>query len=174
MDALTTASFVLAIVCTVAAIAFTWQFAHGQWLLFLVGREVFDQNEAKQQKARKTGVRMAFVTGAFALLSLTILVYKFAEINANDMLRTAGLMANNVAFLLFIVALIVFYAMQRMDKSKEDKLAKVDASDTSSASVRMARRQQKARVDSFPTATLIFLIVVAVLAFGLGLLFSAI
>ena len=61
-----------------------------------------------------------------------------------------------------------------MDKSKEDKLAKVDASDTSSSSARMARRQQKARVDSFPTATLIFLIVVAVLAFGLGLLFSAI
>lgn len=174
MDALTTASFVLAIVCTVAAIAFTWQFAHGQWLLFLVGREVFDQNEAKQEKARKTGVRMAIVTGAFALLTLTILVYKFAELNADDMLRTAGLMANNVAFLLFIVALIVFYAMQRMDKSKEDKLAKVDASDTSSASARMARRQQKARVDSFPTATLIFLIVVAVLAFGLGLLFSAI
>ena len=171
MDALTTASFVLAIVCTVAAIAFTWQFAHGQWLLFLVGREVFDQNEAKQEKARKTGVRMSFVTGAF---TLTILVYKFAEINANDILRTAGLMANNVTFLLFIVALIVFYAMQRMDKSKEDKLAKVDAGDTSSASARMARRQQKARVDSFPTATLIFLIVVAVLAFGLGLLFSAI
>lgn len=174
MDALTTASFVLAIACTVAAIAFTWQFAHGQWLLFLIGREVFDQNAAKQEKARKTGVRMSFVTGAFALLTLTILVYKFAEINANDMLRTAGLMANNVAFLLFIVALIVFYAMQRMDKSKEDKLAKVDAGDTSSASARMARRQQKARVDSFPTATLIFLIVVAVLAFGLGLLFSAI
>lgn len=174
MDALTTASFVLAIVCTVAAIAFTWQFAHGQWLLFLVGREVFDQDEAKQKKVRKTGVRMAFVTGAFALLTLTILVYKFAEINANDMLRTAGLIANNVAFLLFIVALIVFYAMQRMDKSKEDKLAKVDAGDTSSTSARMARRQQKARVDSFPTATLIFLIVVAVLAFGLGLLFSAI
>lgn len=174
MDALTTASFVLAIACTVAAIAFTWQFAHGQWLLFLVGREVFDQNEAKQEKVRKTGVRMSFVTGAFALLTLTILVYKFAEINANDMLRTAGLIANNVAFLLFIVALIVFYAMQRMDKSKEDKLAKVDADDTSSASARMARRQQKARVDSFPTATLIFLIVVAVLAFGLGLLFSAI
>ena len=82
MDALTTASFVLAIVCTVAAIAFTWQFAHGQWLLFLVGREVFDQNEAKQEKARKTGVRMSFVTGAFALLTLTILVYKFAELNA--------------------------------------------------------------------------------------------
>ena len=174
MDALTTASFVLAIVCTVAAIAFTWQFAHGQWLLFLVGREVFEENEAKQEKARKTGVRMAFVTGTFALLTLTILVYKFAEINANDMLRSAGLMANNVAFLLFIVALIVFYAMQRMDKSKEAKLAKVDPRDTSSASARMARRQQKARVDSFPTATLIFLIVVAVLAFGLGLLFSAI
>lgn len=174
MDGLTTVSFIFAIVCTVVAVAFTWQFAHGQWLLFLVGREVFEENEVKRAKAIKSGQRMAFVTGAFALLTLTILVYKFAEINANEMLRTAGLMANNVAFLLFIVALIAFYAMQRMDKSKEAELGKVDRSDTSSASARMARRAQKARVDSFPTATLIFLICIAVVAFGLGLLFSAI
>lgn len=174
MDGLTTVSFIIAIVCTVVAVAFTWQFAHGQWLLFLVGREVFEENEAKRAKAVACGKRMAFVTCAFALLTVTILVYKFAEINANEVLRSAGLMANNAAFLLFIVALIAFYAMQRMDKSKEAKLEKVDKNDTSSASARMARRAQKARVDSFPTATLIFLICVAVIAFGLGLLFSAI
>lgn len=173
MDGLTTISFIIALVCTVAAVAFTWQFAHGQWLLFLVGREVFDENEQKQAKARKAGRRMAFVTGAFALLTLTILVYAFAKINGSGILLQVGLIANNIAFLLFIVALIAFYAMQRMDKSKEEKLSKVDSRDTSSAAARMARRAQKARVDSFPTATLIFLICIAVIAFALGLLFSA-
>ena len=97
---------------------------------------------------------------------LTIVWYKGAEIAGNDMLQTAGLYANNVMFLLFIVALIAFYAMQRIDKNKEAKLAKVDHSDVSGESARMARRMQKARVDSFPTATLIFLIVIAVAAFG--------
>lgn len=173
MDGLTTVSFIIALVCAVAAIAFTWQFAHGQWLLFLVGREVFDEDERKQAKARKAGQRMAFVTGAFALLTITILLYAFGKLNGNPAVLQIGLIANNIAFLLFIVALILFYAMQRMDKSKEEKIAKVDVRDTSSASARMARRAQKARVDSFPTATLIFLICIAVIAFALGLLFSS-
>lgn len=174
MDAPTTFSFLLALVCTVAALAFTWQFARGQWLLFLVGREVFDESEETQRKARAAGRRMAFVTGAFALLALTIMVYKLAELNGQDLLRTIGLTANNIAFLIFIVALIAFYALQRRDKAAEAKLAKVDRDSTSSANARMARRMQKARVDSFPTATLIFLICIAVVAFALGLLFSAI
>lgn len=174
MDALTTFSFAFAIVCTAAAIIFTWQFAHGRWLLFLVGRAVFDESEDKRRKTLLVGRRMAFVTGSFALLTLTIMVYKFAEIDGDDTLRSIGLMANNIAFLIFIVALIAFYAMQRMDKTKEAKLAKVDKTSVSMESARMARRQQMARVDSFPTATLVFLIIVAMLAFCFGLLFAAI
>lgn len=173
MDAFATASFLIAIVCTIVAALFTFQLARGQWLLFVFGRAIFDEDPAKQEKARTIGKRMALVTGAFALLALTIVVYKAAELAGNGMLHTIGLYANNIAFLLFIAALIGFYAIQRYDKNREEKLSKVDSGDTSSAAARMARRAQKARVDSFPTATLIFLICIAAAAFALGLLFSS-
>lgn len=173
MDATITAAFVFAVILAIIALMFTVQFARGEWLLFVVGRDVFTDDESKLEAFRKTGKRIAFITAAFALLMLTIVWYKGAEIAGNDMLQTAGLYANNVMFLLFIVALIAFYAMQRIDKNKEAKLAKVDRSDVSGESARMARRMQKARVDSFPTATLIFLIVIAVAAFGMGMLFGS-
>lgn len=167
-----TVYFLIAAVLTVASVVFTAKLYKGEWLLFVVGRQVFTDDAKKIDGFRRTGKRMALVTAAFALLMVTIVWYKAAELAGQGTLKTVGLHANNIAFLLFIIALIAFYLLQRIDKNKESKLARVDKKDTSSAAARMARRAQKARVDSFPTASIVFLIVIAVAAFGMGLLFS--
>lgn len=174
MDTLQAISFVIAAVLTVIATLFTLKFLKGDWLLFVVGRQVFTDDAARQDEFKKSGKRMAWVTGAFSLLMVTIIWYKAAEIAGNAALQTAGLYANNIMFLLFIVALVAFYVTHRMDKNKKEKLAKVDRRDMGSAAARMARRAQKARIDSFPTASIVFLIVVAIAAFSMGLLFGSI
>lgn len=173
MDTATTIAFVCASICAIASLILTFKFFCGEWLLFVVGKQVFTDDQNKIQEFKKTGKLMAAVTGAFALLMLTIMWYKGAEFAGNASLQAAGLMANNFAFLLFIVALVAFYIVQRMAKNKKEQLTKVDKRDTSSDSARMARRVQKARIDSFSTATLVFLIIITVVAFGMGLLFGS-
>lgn len=172
MSTFTTVCFAIAAVLTVASVVFTAKLYKGEWLLFVIGRQVFTDDAEKMDGFRRTGKRMALVTAAFALLMVTMVWYKAAELAGQGTLKTIGLHANNIAFLLFIIALIAFYLLQRIDKNKESKLARVNKKDTSSAAARMARRAQKARVDSFPTASIVFLIVIAVAAFGTGLLFS--
>lgn len=174
MSASVTVAFIAAAVFAIVGALFSFKLFKGDWLLFVVGRQVFTDDAEKLEGFKKSGKRMALVTASFTLLMITIIWYKAAEIAGNGMLQTAGLWANNIMFLLFIVALIAFYVTHRMDKNKQEKLAKVDPEDTSSAAARMARRAQKARVDSFPTASLIMLIVIAAVAFGMGLAFGSI
>lgn len=172
-----TAIAILAAACALAVVAvlITVQFLRGEWLWLLIGRKALDPlSDAQLEKARTSAKRMALVTGALALLLVTIAVYKGAEFAGFPALKSAGIVANNIAFLLFVVALIAFYAMQRMKRDSEGELKKVDAREESTEAARMARRARKARVDSFPTPTLLFLIAVAAIAFGMGLAFSAI
>lgn len=154
------------------SVVFTVQFARGEWLLFLVGRQVFDLDDVKREKAVRSARLMACVTGALALLLVTIIVYKYGRISGDSGLATVGLWANNIAFVVFVAALIAFYAIERHQKNASEKLKRADAGDTSKENAKMARRMQKARVDTFPTATLVFLVCVAVVAFVTGILFS--
>ena len=175
MKSLVFPALAAACLLAVAAILLTVQFARGAWLYLLIGRKALDPSSASElERARRSAKRMAPVTAALALLLLTIVAYKAGELAGIPALESAGIMANNVAFLLFIVALIAFYALQRMKRDSEGELRKVDAREESSEAARMARRARKARVDSFPTPTLLFLIAVALIAFGMGFLFSMI
>ena len=57
MDATITAAFVFAVILAIIALMFTVQFARGEWLLFVVGRDVFTDDESKLEAFRKTGKR---------------------------------------------------------------------------------------------------------------------
>lgn len=172
MNPLSIFSFILAGIIAIVCIAITVQLARGNWLSLVAGRTAYD-NPEKMEKNARCAKRMAFVTGTFALLTATIIFYKAFEVAGNASVAEIGLSINNVSFVLFIIALIAFYVMQRAYKDPMDKPSIGGSKKISSREARLARRAQNARVEAFSSATLFLLIAIIVCAFALGLLFSA-
>lgn len=165
-------SVVTGICFAVASAAVTLQLLRGSWLFLVMGKQAHSDDPKQMQKAVTIGKRMSFVTGALALLLITIVLYEIACVSANAAFIQITLVANNIAFVLFIVALVAFYVMQRSGNKLPPTKELARSKEISSESARMVRRAQKAKIDVFPTATLVLLIAITVVAFGMGFLFS--
>ncbi len=168
--------FVVTGILFIAAILLTVLLAQGKCLILLIGPTASrEANTEKLGKAQKSAKRMAFVCATFALLLITIAAYKAAELASASDLSSFFLMANNAAFILFVVALIVFFVMQRYYKDPLDvPLDTTKGKPSVEDQARLARRKQRAKMDAFPVATLVFLIVIILLAFVFGIFFSLI
>ena len=172
MSSLTFFAVVIALCLAAASATVSFQLFRGSWLFLVVGKKANSDDPTQQEKAQKTAKRMTLVTATLALLLLTIVIYEIARSGGNKSFSQVALVINNIAFVLFIAALIAFYVMQRASGNPPSTKEIARTKDISSESARMVRRAQKAKIDVFPTATLWLLIGVAVIAFGVGFLFS--
>lgn len=172
MNGFAVAVVALAVVLALACAAACVQLARGAWLFLVAGAQARDfPSDEQERRAVTAGRRMAPVLGTLALLLATMAAYQGLRLAGSDAAQVF-LMANNVMFVAFIIALVAFYVMQRAYKDPLDKPAAPGGRTVTSEQAALERRARKARLDAFPTATLATLIAVVVIAVGTGILFS--
>lgn len=134
-------------------------FWRGSWLVLLAGRAA--SKEADTEALRALGRRMGVVLAVGGVLMLTLAAFLGAELAQNASVAWVATMANNVAFIAFIVAVVWFFLVQRPERD-----GKVDKAADSPA----AARARSARLDHLHMPTILFVIVLLLIVGAVGVL----
>lgn len=171
MDPMVAIAFIVAAAAFAASLAAAIQLARGHWLALVGGRAALGEgDEASLAGVRRAGRHMAVVMGVFCALTGTIMLYEAGDLAGIDALASAGLMANNVAFVAFVIVFIWFFIMQRPDRNAArdgETRAERDAE-------MLQRRRQAARMDHLPVPLLLTSIALLALTALVGFAFSLI
>lgn len=146
MDGAIIAAIVLASAALVAFALFAAMFWRGRWLVLLAGSAAADPS--RDEACQALGRRMSLVLMVAGTLMGTLVVFLAGGLARSTAVVSAASMANNVAFVGLVAALIWFFVVQR--PSSEDPAQS------------RAGGSRRASLDHLHAATIVF--VVAMLA----------
>lgn len=146
MEGSLAAALVVTGVALVAFALFAFLFWRGALLYLLAGKAALEPEGADADACRTLGRRMAIVLMVGCALMATLVVYLAAELTLNAPLASVASMANNVAFIALVVALIWFFVVQRPNREKDEELS------------RPAARARAATLDHLHIGTILFVI----------------
>lgn len=111
MEGTVIAAIAAASVSLVAFALLATMFWRGRWLVLLAGSAVADPE--REEACRALGRHMAAVLMAAGTLMATLVVFLVGELARSSDVVSVASMANNVAFVAFVVVLIWFFIVQR-------------------------------------------------------------
>ncbi|OUO91473.1 hypothetical protein B5F40_03275 [Gordonibacter sp. An230] len=127
----------------------------GSWLALLVDDASCSEEDASS--CRALGRRMAVVLAVCCALMATLVLFLAARLAGAHDLASIATMANNAAFLAFVVALAWFFVVQRPNRPEGVEDA-------------VSRRARTARLDHLHTRTIVFVVAVIVAVIAVGML----